>query len=127
MMKQLNTKKKTWKYLNLSRLLKLKKLEKQILKQLDIDLNIFADKIFTSRRISSIQKCLKCIRKSSVLPATIKFGNEKASSDSEKATLFNLFFKSIYKSKEPPLLIYTKSKLNFIKLHAWKLKSSHKT
>ena len=55
MMKQLNTKKKAWKILNLSRLLKLKKLEKQILKQLDVDLNIFGDKIFTSRRFSSIQ------------------------------------------------------------------------
>ena len=115
MIMQLNTKKKAWKNLNPSRLLKLKKLEKQILKQLDIDLDIFEDKIFSSRRFSSIQKYLKCIRKPSVLPATIKFGNEKASSDSEKATLFNLFFKSVYNSKEPSQMIYTKSKLNFIK------------
>ena len=43
------------------------------------------------------------------------FGNEKASGDSENATLFNLFLKSVYNSKEPPLLIYTKSELNFIK------------
>ena len=115
MMKQLNTKKKALKILNLSRLLKLKNLERQILKQLDIDLKIFEDKFFTSRRFSSIQKHLKCIPKPSVLPATIKFDNEKAISDSEIATLFNLFFKSVYNSKEPPLLIYTKSKVNFYK------------
>ena len=94
MMKQLNTKKKAWKNLNLSRLLILKKLEKQICKQIDIDLNIFEDKIFTSRRFSSIQKYLKCIRHPSFLPATIEFGIEKAGSDSEKATLVNLVFKS---------------------------------
>ena len=56
MMKQLKTKKKACKILNLSRLVKLKKQEKQIFKQLDIDLNVFEDKIFTSRRFSSIQK-----------------------------------------------------------------------
>ena len=49
------------------------------------------------------------------MPATIKFGNEKASCDSEKATIFNLFIKIVYNSKEPTLLIYTKSKVNFIK------------
>ena len=41
MIKQLNTKKKAWKILSLSRPLKLKQLERQILKQLDIDLNNF--------------------------------------------------------------------------------------
>ena len=62
-MKQLNTKKKAWKILNLSRRLKLKKLERQILKQLDIDLNIFEDKILTSRRFSSIQQHVRSILK----------------------------------------------------------------
>ena len=50
------------------------------------------------------------------MPVIIKFGNEKASSDSQKAIFFNLFFKSVYNNKEPPLLIYTKSKLHFIKI-----------
>ena len=51
----------------------------------------------------------------SVWTALIEFGNEKASNDGEKATLFKLFFESVCNSKEIPLLIYTKSKFNFIK------------
>ena len=79
-----------------------------------MDLNIFEDKIFTSRRF--IRKKI-----SEFYPTTLcfacsnQFGDEKAGSESAKATHFNLLFKSVYNKNELPLLIYRKSKLKLIK------------
>ena len=65
--------------LNRNRHLSTTKLKIRVKKQVDIDLNIIVDKIFLSKRFCYIQKYLKCIEKPSVLPATVKFGEEKHS------------------------------------------------
>ena len=85
---------------NLRRLLKIKRLEKEIETKKAEDLASFEENVFKSRQFSQIQKYLKCIRKNPQIPPTVKLNNIEASDDTEKANLFNTYFCSVFNDSE---------------------------
>lgn len=54
--------------------------------------------LFSSSNIPAIYSYVRCISKDSVIPPCISYQSEFASSDEDKANLFNRFFQSVFKS-----------------------------
>ena len=59
---------------DLKRLLKIKRMEKEILEASEKDLSQVETKVFKTRAFSQIQKYLKCVRKTPFIPPTVKNG-----------------------------------------------------
>ena len=85
--------------MNLSRSLKIKKLEKQISIEMEKDQSNFESEVFAGRRFSNIQKYLRAIRKSPSIPPIVNYANTSARTDQHKAELFDSFFQKVYSDK----------------------------
>ena len=94
-MNKLNTMKKR-KSVTLSKLIKLKRLEKQIKLESEKDVAENEKSVFEGRTFSKIQKYLKCIRKTPSIPPTVNFDKTVASINDEKAEVFNQYFASVF-------------------------------
>ena len=112
LMKKLATKKKQWVSPVLSKLLKLKKMERQIKEATNEDLKMFETEIFQSRQFSNIQKYLRCVRKSPNVPPVVTLSTQKAETDQEKAKLFNQFFQSVFNEKQHHCITFENRGLN---------------
>ena len=112
LMKKLATKKKQWVSPVLSKLLKLKKMERQIKEARNEDLKMFETKIFQSRQFSNIQKYLRCVRKLPNVPPVVTLSTQKAETDQEKAKLFNQFFQSVFNEKQHHCITFENRGLN---------------
>ena len=96
---KMETKKKRWQIMNLSRSLKIKKIEKQISIEMEKDQSNFESEVFAGRRFSNIQKYLWAIRKSPSMPPIVNYANTSARTHQHKAELFNSFFQKVYINK----------------------------
>ena len=85
--------------MNLSRTLKINKLEKQISIEIEKDQSNFESKIFIGRRFGNIQKYLRAKRKSPSITPFVIYENTSARTDQHNAELFNSFFQKRYKNK----------------------------
>ena len=94
-MNKLKTLKKR-KSVTLSKLIKLKRLEKQIKLESEKDLAEHEKSVFEGRKFSKIQKFLKCIRKTPSNRPTVNFDKTVASINVEKAEVFNQYFASVF-------------------------------
>ena len=112
LMKKLATKKKQWVSPVLSKLLKLKKMERQIKEATNEDLKMFETEIFQSRQFSNIQKYLRCVRKSPNVPPVVTLSTQKTETDQEKAKLFNQFFQSVFNEKQHHCITFENRGLN---------------
>ena len=95
LMNKLKTRKKR-KSVTLSKLIKLKRLEKPIKFESEKDLAEYEKSIFEGRTFSKIQKYLKCVRKTPSIPPTVNFDKTVASINVEKAEVFNQYFASVF-------------------------------
>ena len=78
----------------------MKRLEKQLKQSSNNGLRDFERSVFEERKISKIQKYLKCIKKTALIPPTVKLNDEETSVDKEKAELFNRSFVSVFSKCE---------------------------
>ena len=67
---------------------------------------------FLKRKFSKIQKYLKCIRKTALIPPTVKLNNEETFVDKEKAELFNRYFVPVLSECERVTTTNTNVSLN---------------
>ena len=81
---------------SLVKLLKLKRKENQLRKNLVEDQVEFKEKIFRARKFSDLQKYLRSIHKSSRFPETMKDEDEKPNDDAQKNMFFSDFFASVF-------------------------------
>ena len=84
------------KSVTLSKLIKLKRLDKEIKLESEKDLVEYEKSVFEGRTFSKIQKYLKCIRKTPSIPPTVNFDKTVASINVEKAEVFNQYFASVF-------------------------------
>ena len=80
----------------MAKLLKLKRKENQLRKNLVEDQAEFEEKIFRGRKFSDLQKYLRSIHKSSRFPETMKYEDEKSNDDARKSKFFSDFFASVF-------------------------------
>ena len=80
---------------NLAKILKLKRKENQLRKNLVEDQAGFEERIFRGRKFSDLQKYLPSIHKSSRFPETMKYEDEKSNDDAQtsksSATFLRVF------------------------------------
>ena len=110
--KKLGTKKKRWQIMNLSRSLKIKKLEKQISIEMEKHQSNFESEVFAERRFIKIQKYLRAIRKSPSIPPIVNYVKTSARADQHKAELFSSFFQKVYSNKDDYKPAVSRKKLN---------------
>ena len=85
---------------NVSQALKIKKLEKQVSKSLEDDLNLYEAKAFETRYFSHIQKYPFCIRKNPAVPFQVYKKERTAVSELDRAEMFNNFFASVFNTTD---------------------------
>ena len=81
---------------NLAKILKLKRKENQLRKNLVEDQAGFEEKILRGGKFSDLQKYLPSIHKSSRFPETMKYEDEKSNDDAQKSKSFSDFFASVF-------------------------------
>lgn len=120
LLKRLNTLKRNTNP-TLSRIIKIKKLEKEISKCVEFDLLDFEKTVFEGRTFSKIQKYLKSIKKTSTIPQLVKLGDLEASDDFTKAELFNEYFASVFNQLDQVTIDLNRRELNTLNCNELKI------
>ena len=94
--KKLNSLKRKLVTPNLSKLLKIKKFEKEIKMSAVNDLKIIEAKNFQTRCFSHIQKYLASIRKNPLISTRVINGDQSADTDHGRSELYNDYFVSVF-------------------------------
>ena len=111
---------------SLNLLIKIKRHEKLLNEQILTDQAVYEDKLFKSRRMSDLQRCLKSLRKSKHFPDEMYYNvvqngeetKKTATTVSEKCNLFNDFFSDVF-TKDGKInvpSVYAKQKLTYLRI-----------
>ena len=85
---------------NVSHALKIKKLEKHVIKSIEDDHKLYEAKVFETRYFSHIQKYISCIRKNPAISTQVYNKERTAVSELDCAEMFNNFFASIFNTTD---------------------------
>ena len=87
----------------LSKLIKLKRLEKQVKLESEKYHAEYEKSVFEGTTFNKIQKYLKCLRKRPSIPPTVNIDKTLASINVEKAEVFNQYFASVFSKSNMPV------------------------
>lgn len=126
LLKQLQTLNRRKNLYSVSHQLKVRQMERKISAAAEKDLEAFEAEVFESRRFSEIQRYLSTIRNKSPIPNTVTYKSQTATSDQDKAELFNNFFASVFGSEHQieSMDTYGRGSLNNLRLTELSIKST---